>query len=38
MRDFYALFRVEKLVRGDNCTLSWKLIASPRSEAARSDK
>ena len=28
-RDFYALFRVEALQRGDNCTISWKLIAPP---------
>lgn len=28
-RDFYALFRVEELQRGDNCTISWKLIAPP---------
>jgi hypothetical protein len=28
-RDFYALFRVESLQRGDNCTISWKLIESP---------
>lgn len=29
-RDFYALFRVEGLQRGDNCTVSWKLIPAPR--------
>ena len=28
-RDFYALFRVESLQRGDNCTISWKLIEAP---------
>jgi hypothetical protein len=28
-RDFYALFRVEGLERGDNCTISWRLIANP---------
>ncbi len=28
-RDFYALFRVESLQRGDNCTISWKLIEPP---------
>lgn len=28
-RDFYALFRVEALQRGDNCTVSWKLIPEP---------
>jgi hypothetical protein len=25
-RDFYALFRVEALQRGDSCTVSWRLI------------
>lgn len=29
-RDFYALFRIESLQRGDNCTISWKLIPSPQ--------
>lgn len=28
-RDFYALFRVEALQRGNNCTISWKMIPSP---------
>jgi hypothetical protein len=28
-RDFYALFRVDALQRGDNCTISWKMIPSP---------
>lgn len=28
-RDFYALFRVEALERGDYCTVSWKLIPDP---------
>jgi hypothetical protein len=28
-RDFYALFRVEALERGDKCTISWKLTADP---------
>lgn len=27
--DFYVLFRVESLERGDNCTISWKLIPPP---------
>src|SRR5262249_24504399 len=27
--DFYALFRVEALTRGDNCTISWRLIPAP---------
>lgn len=31
-RDFYALFRVEALERGDNCTITWKLIPSPEPE------
>jgi hypothetical protein len=25
-RDFYALFRVEALLRGDSCTISWKMM------------
>jgi hypothetical protein len=28
-RDFYALFRVDALQRGDNCTISWKMIPPP---------
>ena len=28
-RDFYALFRVEALERGDKCTISWRLTADP---------
>jgi hypothetical protein len=28
-RDFYVLFRVETVTRGDNCTLSWKVIPAP---------
>jgi hypothetical protein len=28
-RNFYALFRVEALERGDYCTISWKLIPDP---------
>ena len=28
-RDFYALFRVEALQRGSNCTISWKMIPPP---------
>jgi len=31
-RDFYALFRVESIERGDRCTLSWKLIPAPVAE------
>jgi hypothetical protein len=33
-RDFYALFRVDALERGDNCTISWKLIPPPPHLAA----
>jgi len=32
MASFYALFRVDKLVRGDNCTISWEVIAAPETE------
>ena len=28
--DFYALFRVEALERGDHCVVSWKVINPPR--------
>ena len=28
-RDLHALVRVEALERGDNCTVSWKLIPEP---------
>jgi hypothetical protein len=28
-RDFHVLFRVEALQRGDQCTVSWKLIPEP---------
>jgi len=28
--DFYALFRVETIERGDHCVISWKLIEPPR--------
>ena len=30
--DFYVLFRVEALVRGDNCTISWKRIPAPAAD------
>lgn len=33
--DFYVLFRVESLERGDNCTISWKLIPAPTPETSR---
>ena len=32
--DFYVLFRVESLVRGDNCTITWKRVPPPRAESA----
>jgi hypothetical protein len=31
--DYYALFRVESVVRGDHCTISWKLIPPPENRA-----
>lgn len=33
-RDLYALVRVEALERGDNCTVSWKLIPEPVNQAS----
>ena len=27
--DFYAMFRVEEMVPGDNVTISWRLVPSP---------
>jgi hypothetical protein len=35
VRDIYALFRVEALERGDNCTISWKFIPAPDSQTRR---
>jgi hypothetical protein len=32
-RDFYALFRVDALERGDYCTVSWKLIPEPVNQS-----
>lgn len=32
--DYYALFRVESLVRGDRCTISWKMIPPPEDGAS----
>jgi hypothetical protein len=32
--DFYVLFRVESLVRGDNCTITWKRVPAPRGRPA----
>ncbi len=31
--DFYVLFRVEAIERGDNCTITWKRIAPPEETA-----
>ena len=33
LNDFYALFRVEALETGDNCTISWKRITAPTTSA-----
>jgi hypothetical protein len=33
-RDLYALVRVEALERGDNCTVSWKLIPEPLNQTS----
>ena len=30
--DFYALFHVDALERGDNCTISWRLIPNPETQ------
>jgi hypothetical protein len=32
-QDFYALFRVESVTRGDNVTISWRLVPAPISKA-----
>ena len=34
VEDFYVLFRVESLVRGDNCTISWKRVPAPEVKTA----
>jgi hypothetical protein len=31
--DFYVLFRVESVVRGDNCTITWKRVPAPDAQA-----
>jgi hypothetical protein len=40
--DYYALFRVEELQRGDNCTITWKIVPAPdatnRSDARTNRK
>lgn len=28
-RDFYVLFRIDKITRGDNCTISWQTVPAP---------
>ena len=33
-RDFYALFRVEAVTWGDNCTVSWRLVPAPKTDSA----
>jgi len=33
--DIYALFRVDALERGDNCTISWKFIPAPDGQTTR---
>jgi hypothetical protein len=31
--DFYALVRVEEVEKGDNCTVSWRLIPAPEGDS-----
>jgi hypothetical protein len=38
LSDFYALFRVEALERGDKCTISWRLIPAPRERTVKATK
>lgn len=33
--DFYVLFRIDALTRGDNCTISWRLVPAPESPTAQ---
>lgn len=33
--DFYVIFRVERIERGDNCTISWRKISSPEEQVER---
>lgn len=35
--DFYALFRVDALTRGDNCTISWRLVPAPATNTVRKE-
>jgi hypothetical protein len=37
-RDYYVLFRVEELTRGDHCTISWRLAPAPVLETVRKQK
>lgn len=37
-RDYYVLFRVEALTRGDNCTISWRLAPAPVAETVQKQK
>ena len=32
--DFYALFRVEELIHGDSCTITWKIVPNPEPDSA----
>jgi hypothetical protein len=36
--DYYALFRVESLQRGERCTISWKLIPPPEQKDSNQPK
>jgi hypothetical protein len=36
--DYYVLFRVEELVRGDRCTVTWKKIPPPVESANHQEK
>jgi len=35
VNDFYALFRVDALDKGDHCTISWQMIPAPDPKATR---
>lgn len=35
LSDFYAVFRVEALERGDKCTISWRIIPSPQERTEK---
>ena len=37
-RDYYVLFRVEALTKGDHCTISWRLAPAPVTETVRKQK